>query len=75
MAKDEIRDQLWTFNYKIGNAPKTGVVRARNEDSAYRVAVQYCTLKSLRPPAKVFPMILADETILPKEVEAEKVVA
>ncbi len=58
-----VADNLWQFHYKQGSAPKSGVVRGANEDEAYRVAVRWCQLNGVRPPAKVFPMILADPSI------------
>lgn len=60
----EVKDQLWTFTYKVGPAPKSGTVRAKDEDEGYRVACEWCRQNELRAPAKVFPMILADATIL-----------
>jgi hypothetical protein len=61
-------DNLWTFIYKVGPAPMNGCVRAKDEDEGYRVASRWCELKGVRPPAKVFPMILAGPEILKESV-------
>ncbi len=57
-------DNLWSFTYKIGPAPKQGVVRGKDEDEGYRVACHWCHLQDLRAPHKVFPLILAGPEIL-----------
>ncbi len=57
-------EQLWTFAYKQGLAPKQGIVKARTEEMGYRVACRWCEQEGYRAPARVFPMILADEGIL-----------
>ena len=57
-------ENLYTFVYKVGPAPKTGCVRAKDPDEAYRVAVKWCEINGCRAPANVQPMILADATIL-----------
>ena len=58
---------LWMFNYKSGPAPLSGVVRARDAETAYRVAQAWCDRNGYRLPANVRPMILADERILEEE--------
>ena len=63
------QNNLWRFAYKCGNAPMTGIVRAQTEAQGYEVAVMWCRLNDVRPPAKVFPMILADQSILAAKVE------
>ena len=60
---------LWTFAYKQGLAPKQGCVEAASEELGYRVACAWCEANGFRAPAKVFPMILADESILKVRVE------
>lgn len=68
-ASAPVADNLWQFNYKKGPAPKSGVVRGKDEDEGYRVAVRWCELNGCRPPAKVFPMILADAAILKTQAQ------
>jgi hypothetical protein len=55
---------LWSFYYHKGPAPKNGLVRARDERTAMLVATKWCVLNQCRPPASVQPYILADESIL-----------
>lgn len=61
-------DNLWSFTYKQGIAPKTGIVRARDEATAYVVASRWAQLNGVRAPSKVMPMVLADESILSADV-------
>ena len=64
-ADAAILDNLWTFRYKQGAALQTGVVRARNERLAFDVVQAWCARAGVRPAARVTPLILADEGILP----------
>lgn len=67
-----IRFQLWTFTYKKGPAPKTGIVEAYDERMAMKIATHWSLLNGCRPPASVQPMILADESILQVKLGAEE---
>lgn len=67
-------DNIWSFNYKKGPAPMSAHVRAKDERTAMAVATRWCESQNARPPAKMFPFIVADETILTipvGEAEAE----
>ena len=55
---------LWSFYYHRGPAHVQGIVEAKDEATAFLVAVRWCTINGHRPPAAVFPMILATEEIL-----------
>lgn len=58
------KQTLWTFYYHNGPAHKQGIVEARDETWAMRVATRYCHLNGFRAPASVQPHILATEEIL-----------
>ena len=68
-------DNLWQFNYKKGSAFCSAIVRARNETFALDVARAWCASQAARPPARVFPMIVADESILDSAMLADPVAA
>ena len=57
---------IWQFNYHRGPAPLTGFIETvRDEESvAFLVAQAWCERNSMRPPAGIKRMILADESIL-----------
>jgi hypothetical protein len=55
---------IWSFYYHNGPAHVQGHVEAINEAEAYLVAQRYCRDNGYRPPAKVFPFILATPAIL-----------
>ncbi len=57
-------ENIFRFTYKDGPAPMTGYVRAVGEELAYRIACKWCELQGFRNPAKVFPFIVADASIL-----------
>ncbi len=65
-------ENLWRFTYKEGPAPMQGMVKARSEASGYRVACAWCEKQGFRAPARVFPAILADESILQDAIYKEK---
>ena len=58
------KQTLWTFYYHRGPAHVQGIVEARNEDYAMRVATRWCESKGFRPPASVQTMVVASEEIL-----------
>jgi len=64
MAVVKDSNTIWSFNYKKGPAPLSAHVRARDEETAMAVAARWCRSQNARPPAKVFPFIVADESIL-----------
>lgn len=77
MANQQIPDReiktlatsdLWLFSYKRGMNPHTGIVRGKDEATGYEVARRWCELEGIRPPAKVYPMVLANESILKQPV-------
>jgi hypothetical protein len=55
---------LWRFTYKDGPAPMTAHVEATSEAEGYAVACRWCELQGFRPPARVFPFIVAGVDIL-----------
>lgn len=63
---------LWTFNYKVGPEPRQGCVEARDEATAYRVMEMLRARDGWKVYGRPMPMILADESILPKETVLEK---
>ena len=58
------KQELWSFYYHRGPAPKNGIVRAHDERTAMAVATKWCVLNNCRPPASVQAYVLADESIL-----------
>lgn len=71
----DITENLWSFNYRKGPVLVPGIVRARDEATAFLVATAWCERNGCRPCARVTPMILADESILklpfgPREEES-----
>lgn len=61
---------LWSFNYKRGQALVSGIVQARDERTAFQVVQAWCQKNGFRPAARVTKMIVADESIL--QTPAEK---
>ena len=64
---------IWQFNYHRGPAPLSGCVETIRDSEAVALAVAtaWCNANSMRPPAGVRRMILADESILKVPVGPE----
>ena len=69
----EFTRNLWTFHYRKGAAFMSGIVAAPGQESAIRVAAEWCKQANVKKLTDPCPMILADESILVSKVPAEPV--
>ncbi len=60
----DVFQNLWSFHYRKGAAFMSGIVSAKNQETAILVAAEWCRKAAVKKLTDPRPMILADESIL-----------